>query len=86
MSKTTDTVVDPGVAFEGFASFKNYDNPAEAVKAAFMKAAHGVNASQRDAVMVRVIVHVAPKAIDFESDAPLADGSCSIDGPCDSCQ
>ncbi|MDR6455512.1 hypothetical protein [Variovorax paradoxus] len=90
MTGTNNTevdIVDTTLAIEGYASLKNHGgNPVKAVQAAYNTAAKRVTASGRLPVMVRVIVHVAPQALDFESDAPLTGGACSLEGPCESCQ
>jgi len=80
-------IVDTALAIEGFASLKNHDgNPVKAVQAAYNSAAKGVAATGRTPVMIRVIVHVAPQALDFESDAPLACGFNGDTSTCESCQ
>lgn len=85
--KTEVDHVDASVAYEGYASLKNHDgNPVRAVQSAYNRAVQNVVGAGREPVMVRVIVHVAPKPLDFDSDTPLTGGSCAIDGPCESCQ
>lgn len=80
-------IVDTTLAIEGFASLKNHSgNPVKAVQAAYNSAASRVAVSGRTPVMIRVIVHVAPQVVDFESDVPLTGGACSLEGPCESCQ
>jgi len=80
-------IVDTTLAMEGFASLQTHGgNPVKAVQAAYNSAAQRVTASGRTPVMIRVIVHVAPQPLDFESDAPLTGGACALEGPCESCQ
>lgn len=54
--------VDPSVAYEGFASLKNFaGNPIKAAQHAYNTAAFRVQAADREPVMIRVIVHVKPQ-------------------------
>ncbi|MDM0006463.1 hypothetical protein QTI51_09515 [Variovorax sp. J22G73] len=78
-------LVDPA-PFEGFAFIASHANATEAIKAAFLKAAKNVNEDGRNAVMVRVLIHVEPKALSLDDDTPLSGGVCDMTPGCESCQ
>lgn len=87
MTQQNDTV-DPGVAYEGFASLRNHDgHPVKAVQHAYNQAVKRVTEARREAVMIRVIVHVAPQQMSFDfDDAPLSGGVCDMTPGCESCE
>lgn len=76
--------VDPGVAFSGSAPVRNGDT-LTAVREAYTQAQQRFDPT-REAVMIEVLVRVAPKTIDFDSDAPLIGGVCDLSAGCESCQ
>lgn len=77
-------VVDPKVAFSGSATVKDGDT-ITAVKEAYGIAAKNCNTFKRDAVLIEVIVRVAPKELSFD-DTPLDGGQCDMDPGCEACQ
>lgn len=60
---TETDFVDPALTFEGYASLKNHGgHPIKAVQAAYNAAVRKVTEAGRAPVLIRVLVHVAPRA------------------------
>lgn len=81
-------IVDPSVQYHAHRDLTGLpdDEAKRQINGALSYAFGTAYAAGRIPVQVEIIVRVAPRELDFESDAPLVGGVCDMTPGCESCQ